>query len=111
MFANLCRRYAACAAKKLAECAKESLRWEENVNWQIQGCNVVASHLDTLHATVDKSLYLDMDVDNFRSRVFANGWAASLREQPTTPAEAQARGENASGAGASPTLSYRELAH
>jgi len=64
MFANLCCRFAACAAKKLAECAKESQRWEENVNWQIQGCNVIASHLDTLHATVGKSLHLDIDVDS-----------------------------------------------
>ena len=59
MYANLCRRYAACAAKKLAECARESRRWEENLNWQIQGCTVVASHLDNLHATVGKPLHLD----------------------------------------------------
>jgi len=54
MYTNLCRRYAACAAKKLAECARESRRWEENLNWQIQGCTVVASHLDNLHASVSK---------------------------------------------------------
>jgi len=71
MFANLCRRYAACAAKKLAECARESRRWQENLNWQIQGCTVVASHLYNLHATVDKPLHLDKtkwNVYNFRSR-------------------------------------------
>jgi len=53
-YANLCRRYAVCAAKKLAECERELWRWEENLNWQNQGCTVVASHLDNLHAT---SLY------------------------------------------------------
>jgi len=71
MYANLCRRYAACAAKKLAECAKESRRWEENLNRQIQGCTVVASHLDNLHATVGKPLHLDKtkwNVYNFCSR-------------------------------------------
>jgi len=71
MYANLCRRYAACAAKKLAECARESWRWEENLNWHIQGCTVVASHLDNLHATVGKPLHLDKtkwNVYNFRSR-------------------------------------------
>jgi len=71
MFANLCRRYAACAAKRLAECARESRRWQENLNWQIQGCIVVASHLDNLHATVGKPLHLDKtnwNVYNFRSR-------------------------------------------
>jgi len=59
MYANLCRRYATFAAKKLAECARESRRWEENLNWQIQGCTVVALHLDNLHATVGKPLHLD----------------------------------------------------
>ena len=59
MYANLCRRYAACAAKKLAECARESRRWEENLNWQIHVCTVVASHLDNLHATVGKPFHLD----------------------------------------------------
>jgi len=71
MYANQCRRYAACAAKKLAECARESRRWEENLNWQIQGCNVVASYLDNLHANVGKPLHLDKtkwNVYNFRSR-------------------------------------------
>ena len=71
MYANLYRRYAACAAKKLAECARESRRWEKNLNWQIQGCTVVASHLDNLYATVDKPLHLDKtkwNVYNFRSR-------------------------------------------
>ena len=70
MYANLRRRYAACAAKKLTECARESQRWEENLNWQIQGCTVVASHLDNLHATVGKPLHLDKtkwNVHNFRS--------------------------------------------
>jgi len=71
MFANLCRHYAACAAKKLAECAWGARRWEENLNWQIQGCTVVASHLDNLHATAGKPLHLDKtkcNVCNFRSR-------------------------------------------
>ena len=71
MHANLCRRYTACAAKKLAEFARESQRWEENLNWQIQGCTFVASHLDNLHATVGKRLHLDKtkwNVYNFRSR-------------------------------------------
>jgi len=71
MYANQCRRYAACAAKKLAECARESRRWEENLNWQIKGCTVVASHLDNLHAIVGKPLHLDKtkwNVYNFRSR-------------------------------------------
>ena len=71
MYTNLCRRYAACAAKKLAKCASESQRWEENLNWQIQGCTVVASHLDNLHATVGKPLHLDKtkwNVFNFRFR-------------------------------------------
>ena len=71
MYANLCRRYAACAAKQLAECGRESRRWEENLNWQIQGCTVVASHLDNLHAIVGKPLHLDenkWNVYNFRSR-------------------------------------------
>ena len=71
MYANLCRRYAACAAKKLAECAREPRCWEENLNWQIQGCTVVASHLDKLHATVGNPLHLDKtkwNVYNFRSR-------------------------------------------
>jgi len=74
MYANLCRRYAACAAKKLAECARESRRWE-NLNWQIQGCNVVASHLDNLHASVGKPLHLDTtkwNVYNFRSRIVSS---------------------------------------
>jgi len=35
VFANLCRRYAACAAKKLAERARESRHWQESLNWQI----------------------------------------------------------------------------
>ena len=68
MFANLRRRY---AAKKLAECARESRRWQENLNWQIQGCTVVATHLDNLHATVGRPLHLDKakwNVYNFRSR-------------------------------------------
>jgi len=71
MYANLCRRYAAWAAKKLANCARESRRWEENLNWQIQGCTIVASHLDNLHATVGKPLHRDKskwNVYNFRSR-------------------------------------------
>jgi len=71
MYANLCRCYAAWAAKELAECARESRRWEENLNWQIQGCTVVASHLDNFHATVGKPLHLDKtkwNVYNFRSR-------------------------------------------
>jgi len=58
IFASLCRRYAACAAKKLAECARKSRRWQENLNWQIQGCTVVASRLDNLHATVGGPLHL-----------------------------------------------------
>jgi len=71
MYANLCQRYAACAAKKLAECARESRRWEENLNWHIQRCTVVASHLDNLHASLGKPLHLDKtkwNVYNFRSR-------------------------------------------
>jgi len=76
MYANLCRHYAECAVKKLAECARESQRWEENLNWQIQGCTVVGTHLDNLHATVGKPLNLDktkwnfyiIDFVNFRSR-------------------------------------------
>jgi len=71
MYANLCRRYAACVAMKLAECARESQRWQENLNWHIQGCTVVASHLDNLHVTVGKPLYFDetkWNVYNFRSR-------------------------------------------
>ena len=71
MHANLCQRYAACSAKTLAECARESRRWKENLNWQIQGCTVVASHLDELHATVGKPLHLDKtkwNVYNIRSR-------------------------------------------
>ena len=71
MYANLCRRYAACAAKKLAECARESRRWQENLNSQIQDCTVIASHLDNLHATVGKPLHLDKtkwNVYNFRYR-------------------------------------------
>jgi len=75
MYANLCRRYATCAAKKLAECARESRRWEEDLNWQIQGCNVVASHLDNLHASVRKPLHLDKtkwNVYNFRSRTVSS---------------------------------------
>ena len=104
MYANLCRRYAACAAKKLAECARESRRWEENLNWQIQGCNVVVSHLDNLHATVGKPLHLDKtkgNVYNFRSRSVSSQTA----EQPTRQAETQARWEKGSRAGASPTRS------
>ena len=69
MYANLFRRYAACPANKLAECARESQHWE-NLNWQIQGCTVVASHLDNLHATVGKPLHLNQtkwSVYNFRS--------------------------------------------
>ena len=71
MFANLCRRHAACSAKKLAERARESRRWQENLKWQIQDCTIVASHLDNLHATVGKPLHLDKtkwNVYNFRSR-------------------------------------------
>ena len=78
MYANLCRRYATCAAKKLAECAKESRRWEDDLNWQIQDCNVVASHLDNLHASVGKSLHLDKtkwNVYNFRSRTVSSQMA------------------------------------
>ena len=70
MYANLFRRYAACPANKLAECARESQHWE-NLNWQIQGCTVVASHSDNLHATVGKPLHLDKTKWNvyiFRSR-------------------------------------------
>ena len=72
MFANLRRRY---AAKKLAECARESRRWQENLNWQIQGCTVVATHLDNLHATVGRPLHLDKakwNVYNFRSRTVSS---------------------------------------
>jgi len=95
MYANLCRRYATCAAKKLAECARESRRWEEELNWQIQGCNVVASHLDNLHASVGKPLHLDKtkwNVYNFRSHTVSSQTAElpSWSEQLTTQAEMQA---------------------
>jgi len=108
MFANLCRRYAACAAKKLTECARESRRWQENLNWQIQGCTVVASHLDNLHATAGRPLHLNKAKGN----VYI-GWPVSLQtaELPTVQAETQARWEKGSRMCASPTYSYRELAH
>ena len=85
MYANLCGHYAACAAKKLAECSRESRRLEENLNWQIQGCTVVTSHLDNLHATVGKPLHLDKAKSNVYSFRFRS---VSL-----------------------PTHSHRELAH
>jgi len=71
VFANLGQRYAACAAKNLAECAREVRRWQVNLNWQIQGSTVFASHLDTLHATVGRYLHLDKakwNVYTFRSQ-------------------------------------------
>jgi len=42
-----------------------------DLNWQIHGCTVVASHLDNLHAAVGKPLHLDKpkwNVYNFHSR-------------------------------------------
>jgi len=45
------------------------------LNWQIQGCNVVASHLDNLHASVGKPLHLDKtkwNVYNFRSHTVSS---------------------------------------
>ena len=38
------------------------------LNWQIQGCNVVASHLDNLHASVGKPLHLDKTKWNVYNR-------------------------------------------
>jgi len=115
MFANLCRRYAARAAKKLAECARESRSWQENLNWQIQGCTVVASHLDNLHASVDKPLHLDKtkwNVCNFRSRSVSSQTAELPSCASSLPHKRKPKrgGKNVC-TGASPTHSYRELAH
>ena len=115
MYANLCRRYAACAAKKLAECARGSWRWQENLNWQIQGCTVVASHLDNVHASVGKPMHLDKtkwNVYNFRSRTVSSQTAELPScEQPTTQAETQSGWEKRLRRCASPKHSYRKLAH
>ena len=59
LFSNLCRRYAACAAKRLAERARETRRWPENLNWQTQGCTVVATHTDNLYQTIGRPSHLD----------------------------------------------------
>jgi len=95
MYANLYRRYAACAAKKLAECARESWRWEENLNWQIQGCNVVASYLDNLHATLGKPLHLDKtewNVYNFVLVLFLRKGLSCLVAQAAYHANGNASG-------------------
>ena len=94
MFANLCRRYVTCAAKNLAECAMESRRWLENLNWQIQGCNVVASRFDNLHATVGKSLHLDKakwNVYNFRFRSVSSQTAELPRCASSLPRQRKRR--------------------
>jgi len=108
--ANRCRRFAAFAAKKLAGCARESRRLEEDLNWPIQGCNV-ASHLDNLHATVGEPLRLDIaqwNVYNFRSRFVFSQKAELPRCASSLPRQRKRRrgGKKCSHVGAAPTRSY-----
>ena len=71
MYANLCPRYAACAAKKRAECSRESRRWGRTWTGKSRAVPLLLHiHIHNLHATVGKPLHRDKtkwNVNNFCS--------------------------------------------